>query len=410
MRSAGYLVRQFYLKLIERTERGFFMRKFAIAAALASTALAGQAEARNKSFYAGLEGGAMIIEDQQYNYKVPVGGVIRNGLDIETETGFDVAGVVGYDFGGVRTEIELGYKKAELATVTSNTSLPQFPLPSGSFGTLTGQRLSGAIGDSSSLSAMFNAMLDFGPADSWRSDEKRGWAFSIGGGVGISRVEASRWRAFDQAAVFADDTREDLAWQAIASVRRAITPNVDVGVKYRFFNVERGRFKSANGGDLDGRWRSHSLLLALTYNFGSPEAPLSPPVPLAPPPAQPEAPPPQPPAQVGPFLIFFDWDKSDITPEASAILDRAVEQYQQTGQTSVQIAGFTDTSGTNTYNQGLSERRAANTKAYMVGKGVPDGSISSQGFGETRLLVQTADGVREPQNRRAEVNFGGGSM
>ncbi|WP_291734173.1 OmpA family protein [Bradyrhizobium sp.] len=108
--------------------------------------------------------------------------------------------------------------------------------------------------------------------------------------------------------------------------------------------------------------------------------------------------------------MFFDWDKSDITPEAAAILDRAVEAFQTTGQARVTLAGHADKSGSDKYNQGLSQRRAAAVKTYMAGKGVPDGSIATEAFGESRPLVETADGVREPQNRRVEINFATGGM
>jgi outer membrane protein OmpA-like peptidoglycan-associated protein len=109
----------------------------------------------------------------------------------------------------------------------------------------------------------------------------------------------------------------------------------------------------------------------------------------------------------GPFLVFFDWDKSVITPDAAAILDKAVEQYQTTGQTSVALVGHTDTSGSADYNMGLSQRRADAVKAYMVGKGIPDSAATATGVGQNQLLVQTADNVREPQNRRVEITFGG---
>jgi len=109
--------------------------------------------------------------------------------------------------------------------------------------------------------------------------------------------------------------------------------------------------------------------------------------------------------QPGPFLIFFDWDRADITPEAAAILDRAAEQFMATGQARVQLDGYTDRSGTRSYNQGLSERRAENARAYLVGRGIPEGVMTAQGFGEDRPLVETADGVREPQNRRVEITM-----
>ncbi|QXQ06454.1 autotransporter domain-containing protein [Sphingosinicellaceae bacterium] len=135
-------------------------------------------------------------------------------------------------------------------------------------------------------------------------------------------------------------------------------------------------------------------------------APPPPPAPVAPAPL-----PPCPPAAVtpGPFLVFFDWDKSVITPEAAAVLDRAAEQYTATGQTTVQLAGHADKSGSPDYNVGLSQRRADAVKTYMATKGVPDGSMTTEAFGESRPLVDTADGVREPQNRRVQITFGGAS-
>ena len=75
------------------------------------------------------------------------------------------------------------------------------------------------------------------------------------------------------------------------------------------------------------------------------------------------------------------------------------------------LGGFTDTSGTPKYNIGLSQRRADSVRAYMTAHGIPDGVVSTQAFGEdpAHLRVQTADGVREVQNRRGEITDGPGS-
>jgi outer membrane protein OmpA-like peptidoglycan-associated protein len=113
--------------------------------------------------------------------------------------------------------------------------------------------------------------------------------------------------------------------------------------------------------------------------------------------------------QAGPFIVFFDWDKSDITPEAAAILDNAAAAYQQTGSAQVMLAGHADRSGSADYNVGLSQRRADAVRAYLAGRGVADGAMSTSAFGESQPLVQTEDGVREPQNRRVEITFGPGS-
>lgn len=181
-------------------------------------------------------------------------------------------------------------------------------------------------------------------------------------------------------------------------LEQGLGSNVYAKVEYRYTNYQDGLSRNQVVGGIGIRFGQYS----------------PPPEPVAPMPAPAPAPiaaplPPCPPAAVtpGPFLVFFDFDKSLITPEASAILDRAAEQFAATGQVSVALTGNTDTSGSADYNLALSQRRADAVRNYMVGKGVPGGAASATGVGETNLLVQTADGVREPQNRRVEIVFGG---
>jgi len=275
---------------------------------------------------------------------------------------------------------------------------------------------------------MLNGMFDFG--------DDNGISGFIGGGVGIARVDFNNVRAFSNQGAILDDSDTRFAWQVIAGVRQAISDNIDITVKYRFFNVDNLRTVDYRGFEGESRFRSHSLLGGITFNFGAPPAPIPvPPCPegwtrdgsgvcQAPPPppvpapetkncpngsvilATEECPAPQIP---GPFIVFFDWDKDDITPAAAAILDNASAAYQQYGRASVTLAGHADRSGSDAYNVGLSQRRANNVRAYMAGRGVPDGSITTEAFGESRPLVDTADGVREPQNRRVEITFGPGS-
>ena len=103
------------------------------------------------------------------------------------------------------------------------------------------------------------------------------------------------------------------------------------------------------------------------------------------------------------YLVFFDWDKSNLTPEAMAIVRTAAENAKRTGARNVEVTGYTDTSGSPAYNLGLSNRRANAVKAELVKQGVSAGSVTTVGKGETDLLVPTPDGVREPQNRRAKI-------
>jgi len=105
------------------------------------------------------------------------------------------------------------------------------------------------------------------------------------------------------------------------------------------------------------------------------------------------------------FIIFFGFGKCNITAEADAVLSEAAAAAKSGGSASVSIVGHTDTVGSPSANQRLSECRADAAKSNMVGKGVPAGAISTSGRGEGELMVQTGDNVKEPQNRRANINL-----
>jgi len=111
------------------------------------------------------------------------------------------------------------------------------------------------------------------------------------------------------------------------------------------------------------------------------------------------------PEPVKDYLVFFDWDKATLTPEARKIIADAVAHAKSIGAKSVKVVGFTDRSGSPQYNLRLSVRRAESVRAEMVKLGVPPASIAIEGRGEADPLVPTADGVREPQNRRAAISF-----
>ena len=106
-----------------------------------------------------------------------------------------------------------------------------------------------------------------------------------------------------------------------------------------------------------------------------------------------------------PYLVFFDFDKSNVTPEANQILSTLYKDAKKAVRAWYHITGHADRSGSDAYNMALSKRRAGEVKAHLMRMGVPAGSISIDFKGEHEPLVQTKDGVREPQNRRAEVRL-----
>ena len=135
----------------------------------------------------------------------------------------------------------------------------------------------------------------------------------------------------------------------------------------------------------------------LVYKFSPPQStpPESGPVSVPPPP--PTAP------AVRTYLVFFDWDRSDLSARARQIVARAATASQAGGTTKVEVDGYTDTSGTVSYNQKLSVRRAQTVKTELVRDGVPASEIAISGRGESDPLVPTGPGVREPQNRRVQI-------
>jgi len=399
------------------------MRKLAIALALSSTVLATPALARDGAWYVGGDFGAMIVEDVEFDV-----GTTEDAIIVDHEYGFDGSGFVGYDLGAFRLEAEVAYKKARIDELETRIGLPGAVRQGQS---IAQTFVNAGGGNTTALSFMVNGLLDFGDDD--------GISGFLGGGVGIARVNFNNQRQFANQGAFIDDSDTRFAWQLLAGVRQAISDNIDVTVRYRFFNVSDLEMVGfPNGSDFGTRLRTHSLLGGITFNFGG-----EPPIGnqtcwdgsviradlVCPPQPVPVQPPMQPPVQPpvvncpngttlpagsvcpvpGPFIVFFDWDRSDITPQAAGILDNAAEQYRTTGNAQVVLAGHADRSGSDQYNVGLSQRRAEAVRQYLAGRGVGESAIRTEAFGESRPLVETADGVREPQNRRVEITFGPGS-
>jgi outer membrane protein OmpA-like peptidoglycan-associated protein len=106
------------------------------------------------------------------------------------------------------------------------------------------------------------------------------------------------------------------------------------------------------------------------------------------------------------FIVFFDFNKANLTAEALEVVQQAVRTAMSDGRVRVVITGHTDTVGSVRYNQGLSERRAQSVKNEMIREGMSANDIMTVGKNFSDPLVRTGPGVREPQNRRAVIDIG----
>jgi outer membrane protein OmpA-like peptidoglycan-associated protein len=199
-------------------------------------------------------------------------------------------------------------------------------------------------------------------------------------------------------------------YQAIAGIRYDFSPAVSFDLDYRYLattgttitNNSSAHFPFPNGtggtnccgvSNKTG-YNTHNIVASITMKFGAP---------VAPPPPLPPAP--LPPPQNKVFLVFFDWDKYNITPEGEKIIELAAQQYKAGGSVKIQVNGYTDTTGSYAYNQRLSERRANAVANRLTALGVARSDMAVAGHSFNDLRVPTPPGVREPQNRRVEIVF-----
>ena len=120
-------------------------------------------------------------------------------------------------------------------------------------------------------------------------------------------------------------------------------------------------------------------------------------------PAPATQPPPPPSVPATSYMVFFDWDSSQLNNQSMQVIGQAAATFKSRNGTGIVATGHTDTSGGDAYNMALSLRRANTVKDALVQAGVPAGAINAVGVGKAGLLVPTPDGVREPQNRRVEI-------
>lgn len=102
--------------------------------------------------------------------------------------------------------------------------------------------------------------------------------------------------------------------------------------------------------------------------------------------------------------VLFAFDSAKLTPAAMATLDTVVEKLKGADVVGIKVDGHTDSTGTDAYNQGLSERRAASVVDYLASQGVPTDKMSSEGFGESKPVEDNGTKEGRAQNRRVEIH------
>jgi iron complex outermembrane receptor protein len=147
-----------------------------------------------------------------------------------------------------------------------------------------------------------------------------------------------------------------------------------------------------------------SVGFTLDYKFNAEGETTVPAAAYVPPPVQAPAPAPAPKS----YLVFFDFNKSDLTPQAVTIVDTAAKNAAPAKVTQLTVTGHTDTVGSDAYNMRLSRRRAESVAAQLEKDGIPSSEIEIVAKGKRDLLVPTADGVKEPQNRRVQIVYDNG--
>ena len=344
--------------------------------------------------YISLGGGANYIQDQNLrSVAVPELGAYSYGTGtnghITSKTDFLGSAAVGYGLGnGIRIELQGDYRQNNLK----------------SFGGLA------AAGNEDQYEGYVNVLYDFDLTPYGLP----GLSPYVGVGAGYDQVQFQNGRAYGyggtaNAPIFIRETgtQGNFAAQGILGVAYSIAqvPGLALTFEGRVSAIpEDETFHGqlfAPGVDTRIDFKTNDTmnyagLVGLRYALFTPAPPAPPPVAAPPPPA---------PAPVPSrtYLVFFDWDRSDLTSRARQIVAEAAQASTHVQTTRIEVNGYTDLSGTAAYNQKLSVRRAQSVEAELVRDGVSAGEISIHGYGESHPLVPTATGVREPQNRRVEI-------
>lgn len=339
----------------------------------------------------------------------------------------------GYQFTpNWRAELELGKRPGKIShSIATNATEP------------------GPYGKFDQTTAMINLLYDIAPESNIHP--------YIGAGVGAVQIKTNYTGDFSTSSevhqTYSIQSKKTVAGaQLIAGLTWAATSKLSVDLTYRYLQTAKVRYDvmvhrqyiedqqvedAARGATnarvfgpmaepvvvqdvverdrMSGRFNDQSLSIGLRWAFGSPSAPPPPPAPAytpeppAPPPAPQAVPLPEPgppPVAAPRFIVYFEFDRATITPDGQSVVDAAANYAKNNSVGQVAVVGHADTSGSAAYNIKLSEKRAKAVASALVKDGVASDIVSTDWKGESDPAVATGDGVKEPLNRRATIDFG----
>ncbi|MXV43832.1 OmpA family protein [Saccharibacter sp. 17.LH.SD] len=349
-----------------------------------------------RGLYVSGAGGASFNQTQTVNPHVRL---FPRGRD-EFDAGITGLGSIGWGLNnGFRVEVEGNYRRNRY----SGFHGANFPTTTS--------------GHQQQYGVMTNALFDMDIGQNWIYPY-----FGAGIGYGWQSMNTRLSSTSGNYTQHVHGTSGGFAYQGIFGLSIPVpwVVGLSTTMEYRFYTITGrhrhnatavGDLAMANGGTGDyvsGRRGTrtdfnHSLMLGLRYEFN----PAPPPMPSVAPVVAAPAPTP-----VRTYLVFFDWDSSELTSTARSIVATAARNSTSAQFTRIQVNGHTDSSAAGgssqrgkEYNLALSLKRANAVRAELIRDGIAAGLISVKGYGDSEPLVARGPNSREPQNRRVEIDL-----
>lgn len=385
--------------------------KLALLAAVGSTAMISGAIAQENTGYYGALGAGVVLDNDNVDFESDDS---NPAFDADMEVGANVAiyAALGkYFSNGIRGELEFATRTQEVEVI-----------PGDGLG-FAGFPSNNELGDLSVSTLMVNVYKDF------NVDALGMFNPYLGVGVGAARVRpefnninaptAGLYGPDFSNRVVVGDKDYVPAVQGMAGITYDFTDSMMVDLRYRYLKtaeVDYGGFINDTFANLSTEYDAHEVVAGFRWNFGPTAAPVidtpeyktcwngtqvlltadCPPQPVQ------DV---DPVTELDPLVVYFDYDKSNLTDAARTLIAARAEEAVDADVRSVGVQGNTDSSGSSAYNQALSARRANVVKDALVANGISSSIIRVEALGESNPAKPTADGVREPLNRRTEVTF-----